>query len=132
MGLTADRIRLGATYRYRLGEMLPRLGPLVGWELQRFEVDDPEIVSGRFSVLRAGASVRQPFVDAQGALRLAPGGSGSSTAPGFDVGGFVVARFDFGLHAQAGAAARFQRGTLGSESYTERFIDVLAAVGWSF
>lgn len=141
IALTADRFRATGVYRWSPGAMLPRFGPLVGFELQRFELDDPETLSTRHGVMRLGGSVQQPIlqneeldlrVEVLGAARLSPGSEGVASSVGFDVGGGVSADLGMGLHLAVSAAVRQAGGDVGGEDYSERFIDALGELGWVF
>ncbi len=141
LAVDADRTRVGLAYRYHLGGYLPRMGVLFGWELLRFEIaEEGSVFSARYSVLRGGLTVIQPlYLDEglrlsfalEGALRGSPTVRGGSAAPGFDVEGGVELALAFGLLAKVGARLTQQSGDIGEAGFSDRYIDVVAGIGWA-
>lgn len=141
IGLSADLVQAHAEYRFDPGGWWPSFGPLAGFELQRFELDDPDTLSTRHAAVRLGGAVVQPivrsealrlFASASGAARIEPGSEGVTSSVGYDVGGALTAQLDVGLVIGARARLRQARGRIQDDDYAERFVDVLGDVGWIF
>ena len=138
VAVTADRIRATGRYRYLLGGGYPRIGPLIGYELVRFESDGTAVLSTRFSVIRAGVDVRQPvlrfspssglWLRAASALRWSPTGDAGI---GVDarVGGRL--KLSFGLFAGIDVRLTWQPGEAAQAAFVDRMLDITGAVGWS-
>lgn len=140
--VSADRVQAGLQYRYHLGQgYLPRVGPLVGWELLRFELGAAgDAFSVRYNVLRAGLSVAQPVVvfdggevalRVDGALRLAPGADGGEAGASFDVGGGPRLDLEGGFVAQIRARYARQSGQAGAADFTDGYFDLDLGIGWA-
>ncbi len=138
VSVTADRAAVAASYRYTFAAWLPRVGPLVGYELVRFESDGASALSTRFSALRFGADLLQPVMRWGGpagvwlrgaaALRWSPTGTAGLGVDGRL--GAVIA-LDFGL--QSGVEARLirQTGETSDAAFVDQTLDLVAFVGWS-
>ncbi len=144
----ADRFRLGARYRFQLGHpWLPRLGPVVGYELLRFEVDRAaDALSVRYTALRLGVSMSQPLYRTQsmlffgpaelslgieGSTRLALGDQADKADLGFDLQGGPELRFYRGLVAKL--LGRYTRHTteLSGRSVKDTYFDLSLNLGWT-
>lgn len=133
LSVDADRFALEAAYRYTLGGGFAA-GPLVGWEMLRFEIDPKaDALSVRYGVIRAGLGVRQTIVEggvgfdiaAAGALRIP---TGSSVDLGFDLSVGPELVFDQRFLARATVRWARQSGDLGTE-FQDSNVDLEIGVG---
>lgn len=124
----ADRFDATLSFRYVFGERGPSLGPQLGWQVLRFELEPSTgLLSTRYGVLRAGLEARVPLAEwlelsAQGALRIAPDGG---TDLGFDVAGGP--ELLLGELALVRAWARYAQQT--GPEFEDRQLDVELALG---
>lgn len=142
VSVSADRLQAGLVYRFHTGEgYLPRVGPLAGYELLRFELGAAgDAFSVRYSVIRGGLSVVQPVVlfdggavllGVDGALRLAPSAAGGDAGTSFDVGGGPRLELAGGFLAQLRARYARQSGRAGDAEFTDGYFDLDLGIGWA-
>lgn len=138
VSVSSDRTAANLRYRVALARWAPRFGPVIGYELARFESDAAGVLSTRFSVLRAGLGAVQPILrwsseaglwaSAGSTVRWAPVGDADV---GFDVEGAVSVRLDVGLMVRIAGRFFQQAGEADDESFTTRTVEAVAGVGWS-
>ncbi|MEM7674733.1 MAG: hypothetical protein AAF449_01880 [Myxococcota bacterium] len=135
--VTADLWSVDATTQWTIATNF-RLGPVVGYELTRFESDASDALSTRFSVIRFGGVATYDFASWAKDGRLT---ALTDAAARWSPVGDAQLGFDVQVGLQASFSAQFrlalltrwtrQTGEVANSNFVDQTVDAIAAVGWS-